>query len=272
MKNIPKICYLYWNTNPMALLYLFTIYSFHKYNPDWKIVLCILNKDDAIDRQRFNPPYRKYTGTDYFPVIKTLDYVEIRILDTFKYSMHSILVSDIWRREVLFETGGVYSDIDMLWLKPIEEIKNIDCIGNPNDFEALVSFYNYTSGFHNVSNLIAEKGSPFFKAIMEKVSSVKKPYGDQAFGTDLLNKLYPDLSSIIQDFPRILAVKYETFYPYSTFNLRQLFVEDDLTVIENKNVLGIHWFSGNEVSKEYINSGHFNKCSMTSILKREGYL
>jgi len=39
MKTIPKICHLYWDRSPMALLQVFTVTSFHRYNPDWHIIV-----------------------------------------------------------------------------------------------------------------------------------------------------------------------------------------------------------------------------------------
>lgn len=273
MKNIPKVCYLYWNGESMSFLHALTVNSFHKYNPDWKIIIYLYDKDNNIDSKRVNPKFRGYTGRDYFYTIKLLDYVEIRKLRAQQSYVHSILICDIWRREILYENGGIYLDFDNIWLKPMSEFKNVDCIGNINDFESLVSFYNYTDGFHNVSNLISEKGSLYMKSLIDASGRVHPPYGDQSFGTSLLNKVYPNLKSITDKFPRVLAVKYETFFPYSTFNMQQLFIANDLSPLDNKNVMGIHWFNGNGISKDYIDEEKYDRnCSMTSILKQEGWL
>jgi hypothetical protein len=253
----------------MSFLNVVSVLSFRKYNPDWKII--IYNATQTPDDSKNRLQYVPYTGKDYFYILGELPYVEIRELDITKYRVHSILVSDIWRREILYETGGVYSDFDVLWLKPMKEFKYIDCIGDSRDFEAVVSFYEYTKGFHNVSNLIAEKGSPFMQSMIEETARVRHPFGDQAFGTKMVNKMYPDLKSITDKFPRVLAIKYETFYPYSTFRMDQLFVENDLAPIQSKNVMCIHWFYANSYSKAYIN-GETKDCSMTTILKKEGYL
>ena len=280
MNNIPHTCYLYWNNTPMSYLHVITVLSFHKYNPDWQIVVYNTTYS-PIDKDRQISPlkYIDYTGDDYFFMLKELPYVKIRGINIDKYSVHSILVSDIWRREILYNKGGVYSDFDMIWLKPMSEFVNIDCIGDPNDFEAVVSFYNYTHGFHNVSNLISEAKSPFMLSLIEYVKERKKmhnikkiPYGDQSFGTKMVNKIYPTLECITTQFPRVLAIKYETFYPYSTFNMQQLFLHNDLTPLDNKNVMGVHWFNANVLSKSYINEQDYADCSMTSILKQEGWL
>jgi hypothetical protein len=255
----------------MSYLHVVTVLSFHKYNPDWEIIVYNSNRvinDTAIS----NLKYKDYVGKDYFYMLKELPYVKIREIDIRKYRVHSILVSDIWRREILYDNGGVYSDFDCVWLKPMSEFVNIDCMGDASDFEAVVSFYNYTQGFHNVSNLIAEKGSSFMKSMIDAVRRVRPPFGDQSFGTKMVNKLYPTLESIVDLYPRVLAIKYETFYPYSTFNMAQLFTDNDLTPIDNKNVMCIHWFNGNALSKQYINNKHYDDCSMTNILIQEDWL
>lgn len=272
MNNIPKTCYLYWNNTPMSYLNVVTVLSFHKYNPDWRIVVYLISKKVSNrDNERNYQGYKDYTGKDYFYMLEKLPYVEINTLNAFRHSrIHSILISDIWRRRILYSNGGVYSDFDVVWLKPMSEFVNIECIGNPNDFESIVSFYNYTDGFHNVSNLISEKGSPYLYSLIDAVNIVRPPYSDQAFGTELLNTMYSNLKSITDIYPRILAIKYETFYPYSIYNLDNLYNNDDLSYIDNKNVMCVHWFNGHLLSKEYVNNER-KECSMTSILRREGY-
>ncbi len=274
MKNIPKTCYLYWNGKPMSLLHLLTVVSFHKHNPDWEIVVRMTKADDSIDNGIHNPQYKPFVAKDYLPELYNLDYVKIiEDKEQLGGKAHSILVSDIWRREVLFENGGVYSDFDVIWLKPMNEFVNIDCKGDPSDFESIASFYQLTHGFHNVSNLISEKGSPYLLSLIKEAKGMHPPYGDQSFGTDMLNRLYPDWHSICLKYPRMIALKYETFYPYSTFALEQLFVADNLSNIRSKDVMCVHWFNGNELAKEYINYERYNfNCSMTSILKEEGLL
>ena len=125
-----------------------------------------------------------------------------------------------------------------------------------------------------MSNIIAEKGSPFIGSMIEDQKKVKPPYRHLAFSTQLLNEKYPGLGMILTRFPRVLALKYETFYPYSIFNLQQLYQQDDLSpIIGNKNVMCIHWFNGHQLSKDYVNGNGFGtRCSMTTVLKKEGYI
>lgn len=266
---------MYWGgSSNMPKLMVFTVISFHRLNPDWEI---IIYRTKQTDNDLGKSPYDySYTGKDYFYLIQAMDFVKIITIDVVECGInkdaHSILGSDIFRTKILFENGGLYSDMDVIWLKPMSELVNVDYIGDPQDFECSVCYFNQVSGHHTISNLIAEAGSPFLWSVIESQNRVKPPYRDCDFSTFLLNEKYPTLDVITSQYPRVLALKYETFYPYSTFDMDRLFVHEDLTPLNNKNVMGIHWFNGNRLSKQYINQKRFADCSMTSILKKEGYI
>ena len=273
MKDIPKICHLYFGgSSPMSQLMVFTVFSFHKYNPDWRIIVYRTIETDEELGENTYVPY--YTGKDYFPLLETLSYVEIkniRVSDfNIKNTVHSFLGSDLFRTNILYKEGGVYSDFDIIWLKSMDEFVNIDCIGNPNDFDATVCYHNLTNGHHSIGCVIAKQGSKFIDTWMRFQQTVQAPYRYQSFGNKLLAKRFPDLESVQRLFPSILALRYETFYPYSIFNLKKLYLEDDITPISNKNVMGVHWFNGHPLAQEYIKNR--NDCSMTFILKQEGYI
>jgi hypothetical protein len=275
MKTIPKICHLYWDRSPMALLQVFTVTSFHRYNPDWHIIVYLTKQPyNELGPNTFVPDY---TNKDYFHMVRALDYVEFKEIDLVESEIitdiPAIQSSDIFRRQILYKYGGVYSDFDTIWLKPMEQFENIDCMGNASDFETIVCLLEYTKGFSNVSNLVSEPGSPYIKSLLDAEKLLTPPYGHLAFGTSLVDNTYPTLDSAMSKFPRLLAIKYETFYPYSILNMQQLYLQNDLTPLNSKNVIGLHWFNGNVLSKGYINNEDYGrKCSMTSILKREGYI
>jgi hypothetical protein len=259
---------------PMSQLQVLTPVSFHKYNPDWKIVIYLTKqKPVELGKNSWVPDYK---GHDYFYMLRSLKYIEFREIDIEAEGFglkHPIQISDYMRLALIYKYGGLYSDFDVIWLKPMVEFKNIECIGNPEDFETTVCFYNYVNSFHNVSNLISESNGGYLYSLLQEQKNVKPPYDHQDFSSTMINKKYRDLDIIKEQFPRILALRYETFYPYCIYNLEQLYKENDLKPLESKNVMCVHWFNGHELSQEYVNhNGFYKDCSMTSILKREGYL
>jgi hypothetical protein len=279
MKNIPKICHLYWDTSPMSWLQTITINSFHRYNPDWKIIVYIPKKRYS-GNQSFIP---NYTGTDYFNLIENLNYVEIKIIDLSEYdineNLHDILRSDIFRYKILYEIGGIWSDFDVIWLKPIHEILQMDYLHNENieHMTDTVCMFQHTTGHHNISVMIHKNNTEFIESLINKTNEIQKTLpkmeiGHQTFGTVMINVMYPAFSDIRKRFPNVIPLKYETIFPYSIFHMEGLYNIKDLTKI-NENVLCVHWFNGHILSKKYVNNGDYNQnCSMTEILKNEKWI
>lgn len=249
---IPKICHFIWSEGvTMSWLQTLTVRSFQKYNPDWDLVIWLLTKSEVK-----NIYTNDYKGEDYFHTLKD---VVIRPYESY-IKLHGIQFSDKLRMGLLYKYGGVYSDFDMLWLRPMLEF--------PQDFETTVC-YNDTHDFHyNMSNIVSESGRDFLKEVIEKQDKVTaKTY--QAYLTDMFNAEYPDPKMITDKFPRVKMIPYYWFYPYSIFELNKLYKEIDLSVL--KDCFGVHWFNGHDLSQEYLKAG-FSQCSMTNILRQEGWL
>jgi len=279
LKLIPKICHLYWDRSPMSWLQTLTIDSFHRYNPDWIIIIYTPTKRYN-GRYCFTPSYR---GKDYFHLIEKLDYVQIKTIDLHNYNvnenLHDILRSDIFRYKILYEFGGVWSDFDVIWLKPVSQLRSMDYLQNVDldNMSDTVCMYNYKTGHHNISVMIHEKNSEFIKSLISmtdmmqlKLSRIK--LGHQTFGTAMLNEMYPTFSDIEKKYNRVVPLQYCTIFPYSILNMVLLYKIKNLSYINN-NVLCIHWFYGHLLSKQYINEGSYTyNCSMTSILKSENWI
>jgi len=265
----------------MSKLQVFTIKTFHRLNPKW--IINVYTPTKAYNGNAVYIPV--YTGEDYFPLIKKMSFINIINIDLQNYgvsmSMHNILRSDIFRYYILFEYGGVWSDFDVIWLKPLSYINNIQTEGlvSVKEMGAMVTLYNTTSGHHNIGVLLSVEKHPFYKTLIDKTIFIQnnnttddKAFGHQEFGSEMWGNLYPDLESITNRFPDVIGFKYETFAPYSIFNIDKLYLEIDLTPIKNDNVIGVHWFNGHSLSKEYINQNKFgDSSSMTKILKSCGY-
>lgn len=273
MKNIPKICHLTWNKGSnLSFLHFLTILSFHKYNPDWQIIVHLVKQKNS--ELGTNIYTVEYLTKDYFQFIDKLGYVIVHEVDLVKENIQyqdktSFQISDILRCKYLYEQGGVYSDFDTLWLQPIENFRNVKHIGNIDDFEMNVSYFHLTHGYHNNANFIAEPGSLLLGRLLQEQSKLKHPYTHQAFNNDLCNNLFPTLESLLKEYPRVLAVEYQTFNPFLSEKLKDLYQKDDTTRINSK-VMAVHWFNGHKLSQEYLVNRQ--RCSMTSILKKEGYM
>lgn len=277
MDTIPKILHLYWDRSPMSLLQTLTVYTFHKYNPDW-VINVYIPKQPYIGSASFIP---NYSGKDYFHLVEQADYINIVEVDLNDYgidpALHNILRSDILRYHLLYNHGGVWSDFDVIWLKPMTHFHNIEYYGNTpiNDVNAVVSFVRGVYGGHSIGIMVHAKHDPYAKALVELTKKVKPPYSHEVFGGSMINSKYPTLESL-SCFKNIIGVRFETYYPYNIHppgpTIQNLYKVNDLSCINN-NVICLHWYNGHVLSKHYINGdGFYRNCSMTTILKNEGYI
>lgn len=263
----------------MSMLQTFTVTSFHKYNPDWQINIYMPQKKyDGSMRFNFIPDY---TGPDYFHLIRDLNYVNIVKINLDDYGirkdLHDILRSDIFRYHILYQVGGVWSDFDVVWLKPMEHFHNVEYHGEGpiESVDAVASFMGGTGGGHSIGIMIHRQHDEYAKALTEHAKQVSPPFTHEKFGGDMINSHYPNLKSLSK-FGNIIGARFETYYPYNIHppkkTIQKLYSGNDLSCINN-NVICLHWYNGHVLSKQYINSNGLNKdCSMTTLLKREGYI
>ena len=277
MWNVPKILHLYWDRSPMSWFQTLTVKSFRKYNPDWEIRL-YLPKQVYTGGSRYIPDY---TGPDFFNDVLTFPGVQVIDVDLNDYNIseghHNILRSDILRYHLLYEYGGVWSDFDVIWLKPVDHFNNITYFGSAKleEITAVVSFIQGTHGGHSIGIMMHTKGDPYVKSLIELTAQVKPPFGHEVFGGVMLNEHYPTLESLSR-FPGVVGACFETYYPYCIHppnqTIRNLYYGVDLNPVLNSEVLCLHWYNGHVLSKNYVNGEGLNRdCSMTQIIKKEGY-
>lgn len=276
MNRIPKELHLYWDRSKMSRLQSITTESFHKLNPDWKINVYV-PKQEYTGNAKYIPDY---LGEDYFHLVEDADYVNVQEIDLDDYGishdLHNILRSDIFRYYILYDIGGVWSDFDIVWLKPMEHFKNIEYYGDTpiEEVNTIVSFIYGTYGGHSIGILIHCKNDPYMASMIEHSKNVKPPFSHEIFGGSLMNTHYPTLESY-SDFGNVIGAKFETYYPYNIHppspTIDKLYMDDDTACINN-NVICLHWYNGHPFSKRHVNYSFGSPCSMTTILKEGGYI
>lgn len=272
--TIPKILHLYWDKSPMSWLQTQTVTTFHKKNPDWEIRIYTPIQPYIVPGGRYVPDY---TGADFFYLIKKLKYVQIKEIDMLDYGIdpkiHNILQSDIFRYKILYECGGLWSDFDVLWLKSMDYLPNIETEGKIPVISMGTMVCRYQEiKHHNISVLITVPKHPLYKFIIEKTDEIQKKNIDrnkllhQQLGTNLFDELFKLPEDEENQFIDVARIPYKTFYPYAIYDLRDLYERVQLSNLE-PDTMCIHWFNGAPLSKKYINAKELNpNCSMTKIL------
>jgi len=277
MNKIPKILHLYWDNSPMSALQVVTVTSFHELNPDWEINV-YQPKQEYVGQESYVP---MYTGKDYFNLVRELPFVNIKEIDLDDFGidsrLHNILRSDIFRYHILYRYGGVWSDFDVIWVKPMVQMLHLPILGRCRleEMESAVCLYKYSYGFHNISIMLSSVGCSFIKSLIDECNRIQEDMEistleHQSFGTSMLNGLYETIYDVIRRFPKVVGLAYKTFYPYSINRLRDLYVNAYPERI-TKNVMAIHWFNGHDLSQEYAHGGLRNyRSSLNIILKNKG--
>jgi hypothetical protein len=207
---IPKIIYYTWvNPKPLPVEY-------NKYIQTWK---------DLMPDYEIREINLSNVGTNRF------------IEESIKNGMY-VMAGHYGRVQKLYETGGIYLDID------IEVKKRFDGLLNNE-------FFLGTDGEHFVNNAVygSVAGHPFLKDCMDFMDNFditskfpENGTGPQMF-TDIVKKYGWDGVNKTQTFNNITVYEKKAFYP---FNWNEQFTELCVT----PDTYTIHWWSGSWVSKK----------------------
>jgi len=230
--TINKILHTYWGGEKLSYLRYLTIISFIKYNPDWEVKLYIPAKlFKGNNTWSTKEQDGIYTGKDY---LNELPITPIKI------SMESIGMSDdipevhksdILRYFLLLSYGGVWSDMDILYTKPLvidDSINHIVCKHPTHDY-------------YSIGLIGGVKGSGLFKLLLDRSFDIRTK-GYQSFG----NQIWCNLNLVkgTWNIPMWLV-----YYLDST-KIPDIF-EKNIKLPEES--IGLHWYGGHKLAGEWEN-------------------
>jgi len=266
-KKIPKIVHFYWDGNRMSYLQYMCVVSFHKLNPDWEIK--VYGPQNKFDGQlTWTTPEQKktYTGKDYNEEFKNLPYVQFINLDFKNWgipdNIPEVFKSDIFRWYLLAEEGGVWSDIDILYTKPLSHLATQ--VDNPEEEDMCIVF----DGHHHIIGFYASAPkNPFFGACFNSVKNHFHPSRYQSVGSTMLNSMFPNLDRIKTIWPDLnfTNLSMKTLYAYTPEKLPVLYNELDESLMDN-TTLGIHWYNGDDMTKDFLNNFEENYTKDTTLI------
>jgi len=247
--KLPKDIYFYWGNKTMSFFRYLSLYSFKKLNPDWNVTL-IVRKNPIIQKVYWEekPDFLYFKGEDCFNLVYNLNinikYIEEEYPEIAELNVSENHVSDIILWKILSEKGGIVSDTDILYCKPIdyEKIKDVDV--------GIISF----KGKKNYIPLSFMLGKPngFFQEMYEKF---KKEINPKIW--DNSPYLMNSFESIRNKFKnlKILRLPSKLVFPFSEtekeFNdYFKLMFEDCVKIPES---IGIHWYGANPNSQMFNN-------------------
>jgi len=248
MKKIPKIAQFYWgNTNLPFLRYL-TLYSFRKYNPDWKIKLyhpkiSVTNLSWTSSEHKFDLP-----NEDYSEKLKNLNIERIEFdMESIGWSngLSEVLKSDLIRWYLLSTKGGLWSDMDILFFKPMKYIQD-------NDADAFVSFVSdhWTVGF-----MMCTPNNQLFVELNRITKTNFDPVGYQTVGSQLFFRIAGSVKVLKEKFSavNICNIHPDTVYPLHSGKTHLIYDSDDMNYLKNETI-GLHWYAGRKDTSDSMKS------------------
>ena len=263
---IPKRIFFYWENNKMSWMRYMTLYSFRKLNPEWEIDLYFDDNNDFNDHKwKENiQDYSHFDGVDYFDEIKKLN-VNIKQIDSdndwlsqFKNVTPSGK-SNIFKWHQLYKHGGFFADMDIIFVKPIDNFydylteNNYNTVFSQNRYKDIM---NYLS----IGFLASNKNNSFYKDIYENCFKFSNQVEYQTYGVNCVYDLYDMtlknndvLSASIEKYKdlKIHNVDFELVYPYDSTKIEYCFNNDiDLNELP-PNTIGYHWCAGHPTAQKY---------------------
>ena len=244
--NIPKILHLYWGRNKkLSYMKYLTAKSFSALNPEWKIKVYFPDViSDACGWTGFEQKSYEYEGIDYFDFLDGIKNVEVIKFDFSVWELpeniSEVHKSDLLRLYILSSVGGVWSDFDIFFLKPIKDLK----LKYQESQSKTGVCFNY--GYHSIGFLFSTPGNAVWKNLFDIALKIAKTYSlqYQTLGTGLYHKYFEQI--IKSD--DIINMPFISVYPFQWNQIDDMLGNHNYGLFEK--TIGIHWFAGsNKVSK-----------------------
>jgi len=245
LNKIPKILHVYWGGGKLAYLRYLTLVTFKKHNPDWDIVLYIPRVYTpgiswATSEHKYGQDFPNYSG-----MFKKLNISIIEIdLSDILVGASEIHRADYLRWILLHDNGGLWSDLDILYIKPMDSLY-FNILQNKNVGTIICDrVYGHSIGF-----LMSSQNNPYFETLRQSSLLAYRYLEYQCMGSTLFNRVYPD----IKNYNNVVNMTMEVVYPYDANHVNELFKPRDTYVLP-PNTIGVHWYAGNHIAGTYLNN------------------
>lgn len=272
----PKLMFLYWDGSPLSYYNYLTVESFNKYNPGWNIIIFSPNKRTKKITWKTNEQKLKYTGKCYFDKLFDIDNVIVKKISLddigFYDDASEVIKSDYFRYYILEKHGGLWSDFDIIYTASIEEKMNFKT--NSVIFKCnarLLSPYKnnpplaewiktratqlprHCFPYFPVGLFLTKYNSKIFKYIKSQCQIYYDKNEYQCIGSSMLKTIFNDSESEVYKIDKNIQICDQDYYlPFETHYLAQYLYSDHNTILHPNNI-GIHWYNGFAISRDYAN-------------------
>jgi len=258
MKNIPRRVHFYWGGKVLPYLRYLTLYSFKRYNPEWEVILFVPDKLNEKQTWGTYENKERVDTKDYFDRVEDIG-IRIKTFDpvkeaAFPDNLPEVIKSDILRLYLLSTIGGLWSDMDIVYFRPITHVlKETNHIayfcyrrGGPTQENTLKNGPKY----HSIGFLMAMSNNPYFKRLLEGARKVLNINEYQTIGSPYYGTVINDSNISNSD---IFNLNIDMVYPSRALpgmweGPTQYYVNHI-----HQGVIGWHWYGGHPISGRYQN-------------------
>jgi len=247
--SIPKILHVYWGGGSLSYLRYLTVETFMKYNPDWEIRFYYPTHPTT--HMTWFTPEQKHAvpTTDFVPKLMELPITKIPVnFNDYGYpnDIPEVHKSDILRLILLSTVGGLWSDMDIFYFKPmswfyLNHKKNRD----------IQTFYCNREYGHSIGFLMAAKENRFFAKLSEGIKGASKfmPLNYQTFGATMYNRYFRGEGSVEAWTPAI-NISMDVVYAHRAGDTVELLSAGKPKF--TRESIGIHWYAGDPEWKDFL--------------------
>ena len=264
MNKIPKIAHFYWGNQKMSFLRFLTLFSFIKYNPEWEVVLHTSSLNDKEPEFR-KTDFHRYDVLDYKNEKDYREFLpsEIKIQEHdlneyFAYSdkLSEANKSDFIGWKILSSVGGVWSDMDILFVKSLKD-SQIQFENNDTFvcFDPRISNPNHPRPSTPIGFLMASENNALYQEIFKNSQNAFLEDSYQSLGSEIMSNTLISLENCKNKFPnlKIQNLDPDLFYKYNYLQIENIFILDKFSELMESPAIGIHWYGGHETSSLYNN-------------------
>jgi glycosyltransferase involved in cell wall biosynthesis len=265
LNKIPKIANFYWGSKKMSFMRYLTIKTFKKYNPDWSVHLYIPKNISSettwktVDSHHQNDSSDYKAEGDYFQKLLSEEPIKIIKVDFSKTIVGKDASephkSDFLRWNILYKKGGLWSDMDIIYHRPLTELYFNNFENSQTDLVVSYDERHIENGVHltPIGFLLSKPKNSFFNSLAKKSIKLFNKEQYQSIGANMWMKNYPNIDSIRSSHHlRAINLHHEVVYQFDWNNLDQIY--DSCTEQLSDKSIGIHWYGGHPRSQEFNNT------------------
>lgn len=244
--NIPKIAHFYWGASALPLSRYLTLASFSKYNPDWELRLYRPTTTSTYGRCYAEA----YTGKCYLDEAEKIAKVEYVDFGYFS-DLWDVHKSDILRWHLLSTIGGIWSDMDILYVDNVSVLKTENiCHGDEVD---LLLCFNKSLYHHAIGFIGSARGEPTMKLLSSLSGEKFNKEEFQCVGSDLLLNNGIDYPFLLRSFPVISNISFYSLYQVN-WSMVNLLHREPPVGLTSDGIVGVHWYAGSPDSIDFQNT------------------